>query len=131
MKYWDKTLLQCHYICQFSHMIDLGLYLDIRGEKQATTKPEPYFILYHTPLTMYKEQIIFHLFLMFGTSFRWVVCFTFWQLYPSQGVGVELYISWSVCLLDLVFNLSTGQPLWSWYKHKHGTYLTNRKHNIN
>lgn len=51
-------------------MIDLGLYLDIRGEKQATTKPEPYFILYHTPLTMYKEQIIFHLFLMFGTSFR-------------------------------------------------------------
>jgi len=116
-KNWNIGIKPCYSVtiyANFPTWNDLGLYLDISGERQTTTKSESYFILYHTPLTIYKEQIIFHLFLTFGPSFRWVVSFTFWQLYPSQGVGVELYVSSSVRFLTWFLKLSTGQPLWSW-----------------
>jgi len=103
-KNWSIGIKPCYSVAiyaSFPTWNDLGLYLDISGNYKI-------WVLFHPvsyTFTMHKEQIIFHLFLTFGTSFRWVVSFTFWQLYPSQGVGVELYFASSVCLLDLVLKI--------------------------
>jgi hypothetical protein len=105
LKYWDKTLLQCHYICQFSHMEWPRIVSGYLRWEAGNYKIWDLFHPVSYTFTMYKEQIIFHLILTFGTSFRWVVSFMFWQLYPSQGVGVELYFASSVCLLDLVLKI--------------------------
>lgn len=135
-KNWRIGIKSCYSVTvstNFPTWNDLGLYLDVWGERLATTIPESYFILCHTPLTTKKEQIIFHLFLTFGTRFRRLVSFTSWQLYPSKGVDVELYVRTSphpYAFLTWCLKLSTGQLLWSWYKHKHDNYLTNIKHII-